>query len=233
MANAIRAKTVQKGLDPRGFSMVAFGGAGPLHGAEVAAMLNIPELVVPPHPGITSAAGLLTTDLKYDQIKTEFQVKGSVDLARLSEDFAGLSKGLLEQFAADGLSADQVAQRRFGDLRYVGQGYELRVAESPIEIVNIRLTGVGTMPKIADTVAAAGGSLGTARVKSAPSVFRVNGVLESFETDFYVRETLPLGEPIKGPAIILQKDATTVIPPGWQTVVDESANLILKAEAKG
>ena len=74
MANAIRAKTVQKGIDPRNFSLVAFGGAGPLHGAEVAAMLNIPEVVVPPHPGITSAAGLLTTDLKYDQIKTEFQV---------------------------------------------------------------------------------------------------------------------------------------------------------------
>ncbi|HIM46348.1 MAG TPA: hydantoinase/oxoprolinase family protein, partial [Alphaproteobacteria bacterium] len=63
MANAIRAKTVQKGIDPRGFSLVAFGGAGPLHGAEVADLLGIPEVVVPPHPGITSAAGLLTTDL--------------------------------------------------------------------------------------------------------------------------------------------------------------------------
>ena len=57
MANAIRSKTVQKGLDPRDFSLVAFGGAGPLHGAEVAAMLDVPEVVVPPHPGITSAAG--------------------------------------------------------------------------------------------------------------------------------------------------------------------------------
>ncbi len=264
MANAIRAKTVQKGLDPRGFALVAFGGAGPLHGAEVAAMLEIPELVVPPHPGITSAAGLLTTDLKYDQIKTAFQVKGAVDLARLGDDFAGLGKELLEQFAADGLGADQVAQQRFGDLRYVGQGYELRVpfpdgrldeaaleqvwqafhkqheqeyghhfADSPIEIVNIRLTGVGAMPKIAATVAPAGGSRAAARIKSAPSVFRVNGALESFETDFYAREKLPQGEAIEGPAIILQKDATTVIPPGWQTVVDESANLILTAEAKG
>ena len=66
MANAIRSRTVQKGIDPRGFSLVAFGGAGPLHGAEVAAMLDIPEVIVPPYPGITSAMGLLTTDLKYD-----------------------------------------------------------------------------------------------------------------------------------------------------------------------
>ncbi|MCZ6845570.1 MAG: hydantoinase/oxoprolinase family protein, partial [Alphaproteobacteria bacterium] len=79
MANAIRSRTIQKGLDPRDFALVAFGGAGPLHGAEVADMLDIPEVIVPAHPGITSAAGLLTTDLKYDAIKTEFQVEGSVD----------------------------------------------------------------------------------------------------------------------------------------------------------
>ena len=127
MANAIRAKTVQKGLDPREFSLVAFGGAGPLHGAEVADMLNIPEVVVPPYPGITSAEGLLTTDIKYDQIKTEFQVKGAINLARLNRDFGQLAQGLVKQYKADGISASKVKQLRFGDLRYVGQGYELRV----------------------------------------------------------------------------------------------------------
>ena len=66
MANAIRSRTVQKGIDPREFALVAFGGAGPLHGVEVAAMLGFPEVIVPPYPGITSAMGLLTTDLKYD-----------------------------------------------------------------------------------------------------------------------------------------------------------------------
>ena len=74
MANAIRSRTVQKGIDPRDFTLVAFGGAGPLHGAEVADMLGIPEVIVPPHPGITSAIGLLTTDLKYDAVRTAFQV---------------------------------------------------------------------------------------------------------------------------------------------------------------
>ncbi|MDT2076051.1 MAG: hydantoinase/oxoprolinase family protein, partial [Planktomarina sp.] len=74
MANAIRSRTVQKGIDPRRFSLVAMGGAGPLHGAEVATMLQIPEVIVPLYPGITSAMGLLTADLKYDAIRTQFQV---------------------------------------------------------------------------------------------------------------------------------------------------------------
>ena len=179
MANAIRSRTIQKGIDPRGFSLVAFGGAGPLHGAEVAAMLEIPEVIVPVYPGITSALGLLTTDLKYDAIKTEFQVRGSVDLAGLNEDFRAMEAGLAGQFTADGLAPSEVSFTRWADLRYVGQGYELRVAmpagavdpaglegawqrfhelhhaeygqsfpSSPIEIVNIRVSGVGRMPRI-------------------------------------------------------------------------------------
>ena len=84
MANAIRSRTVQKGIDPRTFALVAFGGAGPLHGADVAAMLSIPEVIVPPYPGITSAMGLLTTDLKYDASRTLFQVSDQIDLPRLN-----------------------------------------------------------------------------------------------------------------------------------------------------
>jgi N-methylhydantoinase A/oxoprolinase/acetone carboxylase beta subunit len=258
MANAIRAKTVQKGIDPRGFSLVAFGGAGPLHGAEVADMLGIREIVVPPHPGITSAAGLLTTDLKYDQIKTEFQVKGTVDLDKLNRDFQGLATELLDQFASDGLAEADVEQLRFGDLRYVGQGYELRVAipegaldgaalarvwqafheiheqeyghffsDSPIEIVNIRLTGIGKMPKIANPPAPTGGPLDAARAKTAQSVFRVDGALQRLPTNFYIRAKLPPDTAFDGPAVILQKDATTVVPPGWSAVLDTGANLIL------
>ena len=259
MANAIRSKTVQKGLDPREFSLVAFGGAGPLHGAEVAAMLDVPEVLVPPHPGITSAAGLLTTDLKYDQIMTAFQVKGAVDIERINRDFARLSRDLLAQYEAAGLGVDRVEERRAGDLRYVGQGYELRVAfptdeldeagleevwqafhalheqeyghcftESPIEIVNIRITGVGRMPKIAAPPEPTGGSLEEARVKTARSVFRVDGALEGYDTAFYRRDALPVDAPIPGPAIIVQTDATTVVPPGWSVRVDKSANLILR-----
>src|SRR6516165_11082599 len=80
MANAISSRTVQKGLDPRGFALVAFGGAGPLHGAEVAHALGIPRVIVPAYPGITSAVGMLTTCLNYDAVRAEFQAGELVDL---------------------------------------------------------------------------------------------------------------------------------------------------------
>jgi N-methylhydantoinase A/oxoprolinase/acetone carboxylase beta subunit len=127
MANAIRSRTVQRGLDPRDFSLVAFGGGGPLQAAEVAAMLAIPEVIVPPHPGITSAIGLLTTDLKYDALRTAFQVSGSIDHGRIAASFAAMEKGLLEQFELDGVAAGRVTFQRAADIRYVGQGYELRI----------------------------------------------------------------------------------------------------------
>ena len=127
MANAIRSRTVQKGIDPREFALVAFGGAGPLHGVEVAAMLGFPEVIVPPYPGITSAMGLLTTDLKYDSIRTQFQVSSSVDLDRLNADIASMESQLRRQFAADHLEAASMSFIRDGDLRYVGQGYELKI----------------------------------------------------------------------------------------------------------
>ena len=258
MANAIRSRTVQKGLDPREFALVAFGGAGPLHGAEVAHMLGIPEVVVPPYPGITSAMGLLTTDLKYDAIRTQFQVSGRIDLARLNADLSGMERQLGAQFAADHLDAANFHFVRDGDLRYVGQGYELKIpipageltdaslteiwrlfheahkreyghafVQNPIEIVNVRVTGVGAMPKIAKLKAPEGGSLAAARIRAGQCVFRVGGALKSFETTFYRRALLPVGESFHGPAIVLQMDSTTVIPPVWSAVNDAVGNLIL------
>lgn len=258
MANAIRSRTVQKGIDPRGFALVAFGGAGPLHGAEVAAMLGIPEVIVPPYPGITSAMGLLTTDLKYDAIRTQFQVSGAVDLSRLNADCRAMEEQLAAQFEADRIPAEQVSFERIGDLRYVGQGYELKIAfplgeitqkglaevwaafhkahaaeyghafeASPIEIVNIRVSGIGRMDKITALKPPSGGSLAEAHLRTSPSVFRVDGELKSFDTPVYQRAKLPVGEAFPGPAIILQKDSTTVIPPNASARVHASGSIIL------
>jgi len=258
MANAIRSRTVQKGVDPREFALVAFGGAGPLHGAEVARMLGIPELIVPPYPGITSAMGLLTTDLKYDTIRTQFQVSGKVDLDRLNADLRDMERRLAAQFAADHLDPAQFRFVRDGDLRYVGQGYELKIPfpdgtlgesdlaavwrlfhqahqreyghffeQNPIEIVNVRVTGIGAMPKIQKLRAPEGGSFAAAKTRVGQCVFRVDGELKPFETTFYRRHLLPIGERFRGPAIALQKDSTTVIPPGWSAVNDDAGNLIL------
>jgi N-methylhydantoinase A len=258
MANAIRSRTVQKGIDPREFALVAFGGAGPLHGVEVAAMLGFREVIVPPYPGITSAMGLLTTDLKYDTIRTQFQVSGNVDLDRLNADIVAMEAQLRQQFEADRLQSASMSFVRDGDLRYVGQGYELKIPfpagvigkreledilrhfhathereyghafpDNPIEIVNVRVIGVGQMPKIAKLTAPKGATLADARVRTGQCVFRIDGELRSFETSFYRRHLLPVGETFSGPAIVLQKDSTTVIPPGCSAINDPAGNLIL------
>ncbi|CAA9350462.1 MAG: N-methylhydantoinase A, partial [uncultured Chloroflexia bacterium] len=179
MANATRAITVQKGHDPRKFSLVAFGGAGPLHAVDVARILGIREVIIPAYPGINSAIGLLTTDLKYDAIATQFTLSTEPDLKRLNGDLKRLEEEVHDQLRSDGI-ADEDIEILYGvDCRYVGQGYELRVTlpdkrldeeniqqvwermhelhsqeyghafpENPIELVNLRVSGVGRTPKI-------------------------------------------------------------------------------------
>ncbi|WP_256868128.1 hypothetical protein [Candidatus Entotheonella palauensis] len=233
-----------------------------MHGAEVAAQLGIPEIIVPPYPGITSAVGLLTTDLKYDLIKTEFQVQGHIDFDKLNADLSGMEGELHAQLAAAGIETPQMKFVRAGDLRYVGQGYELRVnlpageidahaieqvwrafdavhekeyghvfPDNPIEIVNVRLTGIGVMPKIGPPTVTGGLRLDDAVVRTGRCLFRVGGALESFDTPFYAREKLPLEQPINGPAIILQTDTTTVVPPACRCTAHTDGNLIITLES--
>ena len=258
MANAIRSRTVQKGIDPRGFALVAFGGAGPLHGAEVAAMLGITEVLVPPYPGITSAMGLLTTDVKYDATRTQFQTSTAVDLDRLNADLDAMEAGLAARFAADHIDAAATRFERAGDLRNVGQGYELRVPlprgpidaaaltgvwdafharhaaeyghafrDSPIELVNVKVVGIGAIDKLTSLRPVTGGDLAAARLRTAPCVFRVDGALAPFETAFYDRRLLPAGAPFSGPAIVLQSDSTTVVPPGATAVVEPAGSILI------
>ena len=262
MANAIHSRTVQKGIDPREFSLVAFGGAGPLHAAQVARELGVEEVIVPRYPGITSAVGLLTTDLKYDAIQTAFQNSNSLDPKVIAADFAAMEGRLAAQFKADGIDASEIEFQRHGDLRYEGQGYELRVAvpagkvtaamldgviaafheqhrteyghafpESPVEIVNLRLIGIGGMPKIDRFREAGGASVDEALVKSGRCMFRTDGEIVALDTPFYARERLPIGATIAGPAIIVQTDSTTVVPPGARVSADGSGNLIISIGA--
>lgn len=263
MAHAIRARTVQKGIDPREYSLIASGGAGPLHGVEVARQLDIPEVIVPPYPGINSAMGLLTTDLKYDAIRTALQLATNIDLKRLQNDFADMEAQLFKQFERDGINADTAEYHRYADARYVGQGYELRIdmpagniddtslekslkqfhqlhedeyghsfPDNPIELVNIRLTGIGPVSKIDFPPEPESGDLKDALIKTDNAVFRLDEELKEFKTAFYHREKLPVDHSVDGPAIVLQTDTTTVIPPGCTFSVDANGMLLIKLNAK-
>ncbi|MCZ7664509.1 MAG: hydantoinase/oxoprolinase family protein [Thermoleophilia bacterium] len=127
MMNSIEMNSVRKGYDPRDFALVAFGGAGPLHACQIARELSIPAVVIPPNPGITSALGLLATDIAYDYSKTELMFISDPDLEKLSADFAELEREATERLRKDGMSDDRIVLQRLADCRYFGQGYELRV----------------------------------------------------------------------------------------------------------
>ena len=183
MSGAIRSRTVQKGHDPREFALVAFGGGGPMQAAEVAESLGIPEVIVPPYPGITSAMGLLTSDLKYDQMRTVFMTEGSIDNERLDRDLAAAAEELRGRLREDGVETAEIEVTAGLDCRYVGQGYELRVSlpeerftpgaleefhrqheqeyghafRDPVEIVNLRVTAYGKRTRIEQLPASTNG----------------------------------------------------------------------------
>lgn len=201
---------------------------------------------------------MLTTDLKYDAIRTEFQISGDVDGDRLTRDFASMEETLAAQFERDGIATSSVDYTRAGDLRYVGQGYELRVPiaagtvgpdaltrlfddfqdihrseyghvfeDSPIEIVNIRLTGIGAMPKIQLGVLDRSGNSKDAIIETGRCTFRNGDELSSMATPLYARDRLSVGATVAGPAIIAQTDSTTIVPPGATATLDKGGNLII------
>jgi N-methylhydantoinase A len=255
MANAIRSRTVQKGIDPRDFTLCGFGGAGPLHAAEVAGMLGVRQVLIPPHPGITSAIGLLTADLEYHALRTAFAVKGALDTGRLQGLFNDMETELSGILSKDGVPVARTRMMRQGDLRYVGQGYELKIdfpageiteaalekvwaafhdrhrAEyghafeaSPIEIVTVKVRGIGEVEKLGEPSAYTGADQ-PREIGRGRCVFRVGDVLRTCDTPYLDRTSLPVGLELHGPAILLQTDTTTVVPPGWSYSADRFGNV--------
>ena len=235
---------IQKGHDPREFALVAFGGAGPLHAAEVADSLGIPEVLVPPYPGITSATGLLTSDLKYDQMRTVFMIEGAIDAERAQPRARGARRGAARP-AARGRRGRRTRSRSRPalDCRYVGQGYELRVAAAGRSASRRRCArGVppparaGVRPRVprpdrdrqpardrdrraADGRAAAGrrghARRGAAR-RGRERLPASTARSPRYATRYYERVAAAASASrFDGPAVVFQRDTTIVVPPGW------------------
>jgi len=138
MALAINANSVAKGIDPRGFTLMAFGGAGPLHGVALGELISARDVISPLHPGITAAIGLLVTELQYEYTRSVLIVLSTADaaeLARLEAAFTELATEGEAQLDSDGIPMDQRSYERVMECRYVGQGFELRarVPDGPID----------------------------------------------------------------------------------------------------
>jgi len=127
MASAIRSRTIQKGIDPRDFSLCAFGGGGPLQAVGVAEILGINEVIVPQAPGIMCAFGLLISRVEYHSVKTLLMTKTQFNLSTLNETLSEMKSYLTSIFERDKADTKLICFEAFTDLRYVGQGYELKV----------------------------------------------------------------------------------------------------------
>jgi len=245
MAEALRIVSVERGHDPREFALIAFGGAGPVHAAALAAELQIPEVIVPPVPGAFSALGLVASDLKRDYSRTLY-----ANLRTLDPDDAGGALAELEATASEWLAAVRIspnrrALSRAADLRYRRQAYELTVplADGPVTCASLDRLAAAFHDKHRQTYGHANpeepvqlvnlrltaiGRLPGLRLAqppaSAPARRKTRQVwfpeTGSAPCPVHWRDGLAAGEAVAGPAIIEAMDSTIVVPPGWIAAVD-------------
>jgi N-methylhydantoinase A/oxoprolinase/acetone carboxylase beta subunit len=259
MVDAIETNSVRKGYDPRDFVLVAAGGAGPLVAAEIARTMGIPAVLVPPHPGVTAASGLLASDLRHEVAATGWQELSTLDRDALQARFAELEAEVAARLQAAGFDGGRATLERFADCRYAGQGYELRVAappgaiddgwavavreafearhereyfgkfaDLPVQVVNVRVTGVGRMPEVRWPTLPA--STGPVPATTHDVVFAGPSGPAVTATQIVQRRDVRAGDVVAGPAIVEQVDSTTVVPPGASLRVDEVGNMVLRFE---
>jgi N-methylhydantoinase A len=254
MTSAIREISIQRGYDPRDFTLIAFGGAGPMHALAMAEEIGIPRVLVPRHPGNFSALGLLASDIKHDDVRTRvgpLRAQHAL-VAGLFEEMASAARRQLE---LEGFGAEQQRLLRSVDLRYGGQAFELNVpvpdggdlaaieaafhrahhatyghsdTSAAIELVNARLVAFGVVPKPApEPYRSASRSMDEALVERRPMWFAGT----RHEAPVWERERLPERSDLAGPAIVEEFGATTVVLPGWRGTLDEHGNLRFAREA--
>jgi N-methylhydantoinase A len=249
MEKAIRVISVERGHDPRDYTLVAFGGAGALHACDLAASLEIPRVLVPCFPGALSALGILRADVAKELSRTiRLEVRSVSQLrGRLRWEFAALEREGHAQMRAEGFAARSVRVHRTLDVRYAGQSFELTVPLAgdyvaafhraheyrygysdrtrSCEVVNIRARFRGSVPKPGlPRLKLGGASAATALVARASVLFSGH----KFSTPVYDRARLRSGNRLTGPAIVTEYSATTVILPRWTGCVDTYGNLILE-----
>jgi N-methylhydantoinase A len=261
MANAIRIVTVEQGIDPRGFALIAFGGAGATHGCEIADAIGMTRVVVPPRPGLCSAFGALAADVRVDAIRSVYLTDRIATAGQLDELFTTLEAEALSDLAAQGASAAPVVRRSIA-MRYQGQNYEQEVAVPNgridaaalaaiyadygrlyEEFYGYRLDGIPIelvrLQVVADEGAAALSSLpsetgpgGPGAAPAAPETRPVHFPGHGFVTAQVVRrDALAPGTRLPGPVIVESMDSTVVVPPDWSLHAAPSGILDLEKKA--
>jgi N-methylhydantoinase A len=258
MANAIRLLTVERGIDPRDYDLVAFGGAGPLHGADLAAAVGARRVLVPPHPGYGSAFGALLADLRVDRIWTQAYRSNRLDPARIDERFRSMVDSAIEEVRDEGFAGEPLVQRSIS-MRYMGQNYEQSVAVPPGPIDRAAMAAVlerfhaqherfygyriaGEVIELIHFNVSVTGPRPPSRLPELPELpaprpraerpvfFRGAGYLT---TPIYRRDEVGAGVRLAGPAILEEHDSTTLVPPGVALVSSRPGVLLLTRAPAG
>lgn len=255
MVNALKSVSVNKGYDPRDFSLVVIGGGGPMHGAYLAEELQMPEVIVPLNAGVFSAFGMLMSDLRRDYIRTDVIELNQNKFSTLKEVFQEMKTEAIEAYERDSYQKEDVKFEYYLDLRYNGQEHSVKVGladlhnlqmdeiesdfhqmhkkryafsltDTKIEIVNYHLVAEVIVNKpVIAKVEAKGHSIEDALL----SVENVDfDELGSYESRFFDREKLDPGVTVSGPAIIVEESTSTVVPPKHEFSIDEYANIIIR-----
>ncbi len=254
MADELRTMTVQQGIDPRSFSLVAFGGAGPMHAVALAEELGIAEVVVPWACGAFSAWGMLHTDMRRDLVRSHYRQPGEITLEGLDEAFSELVEQGHELLTADGVPPERRRFERRVDMRYTGQEYTLTVdvsddvtdvaglvdrfhdaylvryghstPQAPVETTAARVAAFGI--NVSDIASGEGGSTDTAAPERSTREVVFDGV--AVDAAIVHRDEIAAGIEVRGPAVIQEPTATTVVHPGWTVEMGALGALLITRE---
>jgi N-methylhydantoinase A len=256
MSDAVRLISISRGYDPRDFALVAFGGAGALHGASIARELAIPVVIVPPNPGVTSALGCLLVDVQHDFSDSFIVAAAEADPADIEAAFERLEHEAFDRLDHEGVSRPDIVLQRTIDMMYQGQWRSLAVAaptpigtvadlveafhrehdreynfrrdEAPVGLFRLNLKAVGVVLKAELSVHQPTGLIPRPQSRR-PVWFGADEACP--DTPVYLRSDLPAGFTLPGPAVVEQVDSTVVIPPGTTAKVDKYLNIIIHVGA--
>ena len=253
MAGALRMVSLSRGHDPRDFALFAFGGAGPLHAAELARELGIPRVIVPARPGITNALGCMVADLRHDYVRTVNTPLAVLDVRTVHETLAEQTRRGRAMLERERVQLDSVHVIHAADMQFQGQShilgvplatatpgrdelqrlfeaaywkrFEVELPEIRAVLVNLHTSVLGRRPGIELAALAHGRGAG----RSDPVKRAVRFHDGRHPTPILRRESLAPGVTLEGPAIIEQLDTTTVLPPDFRAAVDDGGNLVVVA----
>jgi N-methylhydantoinase A len=254
MASAIREMTIQKGLDPREFVLVAFGGAGPMHANALADDLGVPKTIIPVASGALSALGILLSDVRFDSTFTQVSRLGDGALVSAREIFQRLENEATKSLKQEGFTAREIVFVRELDMRYVGQEYTVRVTletfessalkakfdqvheityahaapNEPVEIVNYRLSATARIPRpILGKIQKGNHQPPSEALRGERNVY-FGELGRCVRTAVYNRSRLLASNRIDGPAVVEEKACTTLILPNYVGTVDDYGNIMIE-----